>query len=499
MQNQYQYCPNCRQIISITDSACKFCGHIIVKANYENKYGTSSTGDEKTSNLQVSAPNVSYTDSSEKTSKKNILPIIGIALAVVALIVLVVLAITKDGKKKETSEDTTEQTEITSEEPSDTTEQVTTEISTEQPTDTTAPSTETVLPEGMSDDWKDMQIYIDGDLYQFPMAYEDFMATGWTVVSGEETMPGINTIKVIVERNGMQCRLVVMNYDVLEAPRETGYVIGIYMDVDSVPVGQHEVMLPGGVVMYQSSAEDIVATYGEASLTIFEDEVTQMEYVNSTYTLIAELLVDNSSNALGSILLYYSQTPDWVTYDMSLVPTSAPDFNSNYVAPSGPSQDRFDSIVSVDGVNYQLPVPLSVFLDNGWTINPAEDDMIPGMDNRDFTIYKGDSEIDVCLHNYTMDAMYPINAMVVGIRTSDYFCDVEVVFPGDIYFESDTGIDFANTYGDLGDMYYFEDDGYSLNYEVNNEQQFVYIYASSLAEEEILDYYYYEFIPQFID
>ncbi len=63
--------------------------------------------------------------------------------------------------------------------------------------------------------------------------------------------------------------------------------------------------------------------------------------------------------------------------------------------------------LTLDGIPIQLPVPLSVLLDKGWTINPySADSVLPSMTYDTTSLYKGNNSFTVYLVNAT-DAEKP--------------------------------------------------------------------------------------------
>ena len=60
--------------------------------------------------------------------------------------------------------------------------------------------------------------------------------------------------------------------------------------------------------------------------------------------------------------------------DNSINP-EVPELVKNYVAPEALSESLYDFTIDLEGVLYELPCPVSVFLENGFTINEKDSEM----------------------------------------------------------------------------------------------------------------------------
>ena len=205
----------------------------------------------------------------------------------------------------------------------------------------------------------------------------------------------------------------------------------------------------------------------------------------------------NLDGVISAVRFVNTKEPEGFEIDAGQISTEAPDINSLYVAPTGPSTDRFDDIITIDGYNIQLPVPVTELTAQGWTLDTATDDYISGNSFTWTSMEKNGEKIDVTLRNYTSDSILPVNAYITEITVDVTYCSLEVIFPGGLK-AGDTGDAFAAVYSDLGEDYYTADeegDYYSVyNYDEEDVSKRIYVYMN-YDDTGIIDSYSYEAEP----
>lgn len=388
--------------------------------------------------------------------KKKLFIVLGAAAAIVIIAIVIVLALGKgSGRDKTTdTEDPGNPSVTDTEEPPAT--------DTEEP----APSTEGtdpqtpggysyVWPTELSDDWHDYMISIDGTIYQFPMPYSEWKSMGWKSNALPTNLAAGDYSFVDFYSDKMELRAVLMNYGLNEATVDESFVIGISIDSHYNNVSDDVVIeLPGGLKMFEADEATVKQTYGAPDYRSDSDYVS-LDYVGDTY--LDGMDIEFRDGTITSVSLVNSQQPEGLAVSVSDIETAPPSINASYVAPENASTDRFDSILTVDGVNYRLPVPVSEFTANGWTLDSATDDYILGSSSITTELQKGGNKISVTLENYTSNAILPINAYITSIEADMDYCDFEVIFPGGIKLGDSNSV-FESTYSDLGDDNYSRDD-----------------------------------------
>lgn len=412
---------------------------------------------------------------SKKSSKGLMIGVI--AAAAVALIVGLALIIGGDDDKKKdpaktatdaSTNDTTESSESTAQAVDPTTEQG----------DTTAPADPTTeaggssmvdgytyeWPTALSDDWLDYTISINGTIYDLPMPYGEFKAQGWEADYLSTSVAANSYDYTTFTKDGIEMQVLLINYGLKEVPVEQSFVAGFSIDPDWYDVSSNTTIeLAGGIKWMEATESDIKKAYGAPDYTYTGDydgeAYTTMDYADDEYRSGMDFEL-NADGKLYSISIADVSVPDGLNVDAADIDTAPPEINSYYVAPTGPSTDLYDHIITINETeHYKLPVPVSEFTANGWILDTATDDYIAGESSVYTYIEKDGEKIYVRIMNYTTDALLPVNGYITYISADlDYF-KTPISFPGG-YAMGDHYSSFEAVFGDKGDDYDF-DDSYS--------------------------------------
>lgn len=389
-------------------------------------------------------------------NKKTAYIVIGSLAAVLVIGIILFFALGKKDNGNKTTEDTA-------------TENVTTDTdaSTENPS-TDEPSTETpedtgykyVWPTELSGNWKDYQIDFNGTICQFPIPYSEWSSMGWkadilptTLAAGDDTF-------VDFYMDDIELSVDIANLGLAEADIRDCFILGISIDADSDYIAPgYVITMSGGLKLGEATEQDIKSVFGAPDYRS-EDEtedgnIVSLDYAGDTWEDGMDLEL-NAEGKLSAIRLINTKAPEGFDPGAANINTEAPEINSHYVAPTGPAADRFDNIVTLDGVNYRVPVPASVLAENGWVLDTTTDDYVLGESYTSTYMQKNGSRIEVDLYNYTTDAILPINAWVTEISVEEGYIDVEAIFPGGIIL-GNTAVDFEGLFSDLGDDYMVND------------------------------------------
>ena len=434
----------------------------------------------------------------QKTSeKKTLFIVLGIAaVAIIAAILILVLGGNKDDDKDDKKDDKTTTEATDTEEPGDTEEP-------DEPSDTTETTEEPEAgyvfewPTELSDDWHDYQIQLDGTVYQFPMPYTEWESMGWRSEYLPSYIAGNTYESASFYNDTMECTLYIANIMVNEASIDDCFVIGIDIDADWDDISDSaEIILPGDLKFGESTGEDVKTACGAPDYYYQGDDYVSYDYAGDTYEDGLEIET-NLDGVISAVRFVNTKEPEGFEIDAGQISTEAPDINSLYVAPTGPSTDRFDDIITIDGYNIQLPVPVTELTAQGWTLDTATDDYISGNSFTWTSMEKNGEKIDVTLRNYTSDSILPVNAYITEITVDVTYCSLEVIFPGGLK-AGDTGDAFAAVYSDLGEDYYTADeegDYYSVyNYDEEDVSKRIYVYMN-YDDTGIIDSYSYEAEP----
>lgn len=437
-------------------------------------------------------------------TKKTIGIIVIVALAVALLVGLMFIIFGgKDDKDKDKDKDgkTTEQTgtEDPGTEDPGTEDPGTEDPGTEDP-GTEPPTTETPgytweRPTELSDSWRDYQISIDGIIYELPMPYSEFISQGWQGAYVPTHIASGSSDYATFELDGVECTILITNYGLTEAPIEECFVMGINITSDDFDATGHEILLAGGIKLLEATEDDVRKAFGAPEYLYDGDDYTALDYAGDSWDDGMDLEF-NLDGKLRTISMANSALPEGFSASPSDISTEPPVEHSGYVAPSGPSTDRFDNILTIDGVNYQLPVPVSELTANGWKLDTATSDYITGYSSETTYMEKDGHRISVSIQNWSGNAILPVNGIITTISAEKDYMGLECVFPGGIKI-GDPGSSFTDLYGDLGEDYSRDvAEDYYIGYHVwVLDEAYYSITAYADYETDIIDEYTYTYDP----
>lgn len=405
------------------------------------------------------APQSMYLSEPEPEKKKSnkglIVGIISGVVVVAAIIAIILLVKGKDSDKKTTEASTAtlaSQTDATTE-----------ANGPNVPDVPDVPGLVWQWPTELSSKWQDYTFNVNDTVYILPMPYSEFMSKGWVADSIPQSVPAGDMDYFNVSLNGLQASVAICNYSLAAAPIEDCYLIAFSIDSQNGNVPDGTVYeIAGGVKLGESNLQQVKTALGapdnisEGDPEDYPEGYVAVDYVGDSWEdgIDIELLGD----VVSSISIANTAVPEGLDVDLSQLETAPPEMNSRYEAPTSGSTDRFDGIITVGEKYYRLPAPVSEFTADGWTLDSATDDYITGGSSITTCLQKNGSKIEVVLRNYTDNAILPINAFVSEIKVEQNYCEIEVVFPGDLRV-GDPGSKFAEVYSDCED--YERDDEWS--------------------------------------
>lgn len=431
-----------------------------------------------------------------KKSGRNKVIIISV-IAVIVILAIVGIALLVSGSKSK--DDNTESVAPTSTGSDASTTEQKPDASTDAPTteqDNNPSVYEYKWPEQLSNDWRDYQISINGKVVQFPIPYSEWKSMGWKSNNLPTNIGSGDYTTAEFYMDGIELDAVLCNFKATEVDITDTFISGISINSD-----YHTVMdtvsieLPGGIKFGTATLNDVKVAFGAPEYIYEGDDYTSVDYAGDSLDDGMDLRF-NQEGYLYSISLGTKTRPEGLPDDSGDIPVQAPDFNANYTAPTGPSTDRFDNIITLDGVNYRLPVPVSELVNNGWILDTATDPYITGSASITTYMEKNGEKIEVDIANRTNDAMFPANGIIECISVKNTYCNVEVVFPGGIKLGGDASAVYQ-LYGDLpeDDIYTYESDYsnsiYIYNYDcgIDNANISIFCYSDP-SSGLITDYSY---------
>lgn len=457
---------------------------------------TTSGNNSMSASMQSMHLTPGQNDAAPENNKKKIGLIAGIAAAVVALIVGLVL-ILGGGKKKDNDATTTEP-------PAEMTEAAsTTDATTENTTEATTEADvsgagEYVWPTELSDSWRDYTANIDGTIYQFPLPYSEWKSKGWQTDSSVVKVASGDWDYLNCYTDRAELTIVVANPGMNEADINSCFVVGFSFNARTDDhKDDFSIELSNGIQLFTSTENDIKAVFGapesryEGTHSIDDSQYVAIDYAGDEIKDGMDLEVSDEKN-LYSISLVNSKLPD-IGANVSDISMDAPAINDKYVAPEGPSTDRFDGIITIGDKNYVLPVTFSEFAADGWALDTAVSAYIGGKSSESTYMEKNGEKIGITLENYTGNAILPEHAYISKIDIDKNYYTGNAVFPGGISM-TDDGSKIESVYGDLGEDDFSKDEYSSfISYYIYKYEDTDYISISAYADPEtgkITDYSY---------
>lgn len=356
----------------------------------------------------------------KKKSKKIIPIVIGIVVALIILVVcLKVFVLDKKDKPGKGTEEPLS----------------TTEVDNATGTDATATdATDTDATLQLDGTWSDMKIMIDGELYQFPMTYDQWIAHGWVADMDVTLEPG-EVLGIRCHNDKLSCSVSLANYSNQTLNGKNCMVIGFLHSFDYYYSEQECIItLPGDIIVntndYEKSdtIQKALDTYGHAEYENLQELVSVIQYQGDNGDYLT--LYGNDRGSIYYVDFACYKTPE----DADIVFGSTTDvvpYNEKYEYP-GNTTDRFDDIFCIDGVNYKLWGPVSQYVENGWTIE-CEKDVLDASYACEAVLRKGDASFTVWLGNPTLYTLDIGQTRVTEINlVADECSGIEVILPGGV-------------------------------------------------------------------
>ncbi len=300
---------------------------------------------------------------------------------------------------------------------------------TEEPEATKKPVAD--VPTELSDDLYSFQVSINGEIYQFPMWYEDFTACGWECTEDTSTKLKSNQYygSAVFTKDGYKFYVGLANLSLNSVTLDKAMVYGIQLDDYYLKDNNWKFVLPKGITRGVSTKEDIIAAYGEPNDEYNGSNYDKLTYEYDSYQEI-ELYISSETKTLNEFEI--KNMIELEGADNSINP-EVPEMAKNYVAPEALSDSLYDFTVSLEGNLYELPCPVSVFLANGFTINEERSNMEIGSGSNGWVEFKYNNiTYRAYVKNYADYATIAENCFVTTLKTSEYDPLFDMTVPGNI-------------------------------------------------------------------
>lgn len=286
-------------------------------------------------------------------------------------------------------------------------------------------------PDELSDDLYDFQISIDGTVYRLPMWYSDFEAFGWEFEgdSTETLTSGNHAFYEKWSKDGVEITTRLSNLSMNTISLSESIVTEITLSSYNLRDCGWEIILPGGIQWGVSGIDDIIAAYGDPDSDYDSSDYYSMTYELDSYKVI-NLGISKEEDALMEIDIINVEELEGLDNSVN---EAVPDLVKEYQAPKSMDDDLYTCTAQLEGVVYSLPCPVSVFLENGFTIDTVNSDetVASGKTGR-ISLQYNNQTLSTMVQNYADYATTIENCFVTSLTTTIYGPDLELVFPRNI-------------------------------------------------------------------
>ena len=295
----------------------------------------------------------------------------------------------------------------------------------EEPVEVAAPES----PEGLSEDIFSFAFLLNGEVFALPFAYSEVYAHGWVFEDSDtELGPNQRTFTRTISNNRETIGVSIANLTPNVIPYYEGHIGGVTMTERHADTGT-QFVLAGGITI-GATLEEVLAAYGEPS-----ERRESATFETLTYGLGIQsdirIQVNKESGLVTEIQMMNFVERQEVDFDGDL-----PEIAEGYTAPTALGDDWTIGIVELNGDLYQLPIPVGVFLANGWELVSDNDMVAAGRTSVMRNIRSGNQVMRVHIRNYDRVEQPLVNGFVIKVEFSHHFWLGSIALPGGITEDS---------------------------------------------------------------
>ncbi|RDU24345.1 hypothetical protein [Anaerosacchariphilus polymeriproducens] len=251
------------------------------------------------------------------------------------------------------------------------------------------------------------QIKINDDIYTFPMSYESFSEKGWSydlkaISSSYSPNQTSSSIKFVHNQYKLSADCCLGNLLTDVVPWADCYIYEFSIDSADVSDTSAKITLSGDIEFGKSKLSDIKAVYGEPSSINEIEDFSILKY-HLEYFREIELTIDKKTELLKGIRLINFNKQENI--EEKNISADVPAIVKKYTAPKELGDDLDSFVVEYAGNLYQLPVPVSELLKNGWTIKEKTSDSKVAAGNTGYIELRKDNQtLDGTVTNFSTEA-----------------------------------------------------------------------------------------------
>lgn len=362
--------------------------------------------------------------------------------------------------------------------------------------DTTAATAAT-----LSSELFEYTLEIDGVVYQFPCETSEFTDNGWVVYnSNYENMyvagRDEDYINLENETTGHWITLRLYNPSGNAVEWRDCEVSGIscYFNSES---RQPEILLPGGLDLSTVTKDDLVEAYGDPTdyyeSTYYSNYTYEEDPSDYSYDHYVEFYIESeesqeSGDASGIIMENCSKSEE-----ATVTNEDVPEYLAEYTAPTELGDDDLSGIVEIDGDLYQMPCPVTEFLNNGWEL--ASEDVGKAVfsgGTKSVTLVRENEELSVSVYNAALYqtivencVLWDIYLYPEDVESVQLPCGITLDMTEDEVVECLSGASSSYDKAEYSSYTYYSMDDYNFDVNIAINRQtytvgYISIYASGL-------------------
>ena len=263
----------------------------------------------------------------------------------------------------------------------------------------------------LSDDLGDFSFLLDGTVYQLPVSFSLLKENGWTIatrgISDKTLLDGYSKELVNLSRNGSTILVQVLNPGGNLCPIAECVISQITVDMKGLQEPSQFQVAKG--ITVSSTAKDLTKAFGEGESSEYSN-YTLVKY-GDPYLNGTLFYIYGKDTKYNKIQLTY-EPEEMLEFTMTI--TDPPEYLSAYKAPSDLGDDLLSGMVRIGGDLYQLPAPVSVFLQNGWEVT-ARPGFVAAHKSDSMQLRRDGLSLDITVTNFSEYQTLAENCAVTGI------------------------------------------------------------------------------------
>jgi len=278
----------------------------------------------------------------------------------------------------------------------------------------------------LSEDLYSFQVLVGGEAITLPCDYERMKQAGWIYTGNEAELlkPEQRTVSSIWEKNGVLLSgdMVNTSWDVL--PVEACVLAAVELDASEA-----QVLLPGGVLLGVSGANEVINTYGAPSAIYEDGEISrliyQLDYNQEAVFTFSESTGVLCAASLRNVVMAASPDP-------KVLLGSSASGSSSYSAPNSLGEDPLSFHVSYGNALYTLPAPVGEFVKNGWVSGKGSDNVVKAYGSGQVTLALDGRKWTTWVYNDSDKATLAGNCLITTVVSDATRGEIPLILPGGV-------------------------------------------------------------------